>query len=247
MINGMKNDNDVKIECCSSSVNLVSYLYDEMNPDDRAAFETHLAGCGGCTDEFADLSFARLDVYEWHRDEFAGMETPRIVIPYADTEASVSWLDGFRTFFASHGRLAVSGAFALIAVVFAAMFVSSLNKTDETVLTLRPEIPAINVPPVEPALKPAAERTGDKLSKPDSILSENLRQDAEPQIIRAAARKNLKSTNTVDQRQINISKRSAKQPVQAQRGKAPRLNDFEEEDDNTLRLGDLLADVDTRD
>lgn len=235
----MRNINDIKIETCSSSADLVAYLYDELGTAERSLFETHLLDCGKCTDEFAELSFARLDVYEWHRDEFVPLETPRFVIPYSKAAAKKSWLDGLRGFLTSHGQWATAGgAFALAAVVFGAVYVSSLNKTVDMASNNTPEIftpdrtqpinsPAI--PPVEakkemPAVSPALEIT-----------------EGGPSVVKASTpRKVPKPANSL------VTVHNISQPVVIKSSKAPRLNDFEDEDDNTLRLGDLLADVDTR-
>lgn len=230
----MTNINDIKIESCSSSADLVAYLYDELNAADRASFETHLAGCGGCTDEFADLSFARLDVYEWHRDEFAHLETPRFVIPYTEAGANLSWIDALRGFFASHSQWATAGgAFALVAVIFGAVFVLSSSGADETAGTAK--IQPSEVTKAPPAVKdvPAGTTTAAK-------------SDGEPQVVKISTNGNSsRPANAVNRRPSKAVERNSIKMVTAQRAK-PRLNEFEDEDDNTLRLGDLLADVGTR-
>ena len=74
---GVMNKNSEKLSrSCSSSEDLVAYLYDEMGAAEQSVLETHLAGCDLCTAEFADLSFSRLGVYEWHRDDFAPLAAP---------------------------------------------------------------------------------------------------------------------------------------------------------------------------
>ena len=239
----MKNDNDIKIDSCTSSGDLVAYLYDELNARERGSFETHLADCGRCTDEFAELSFARLDVYEWHRDEFAGMETPRFVIPYA--EAHVSWLDAVRVFFASNRKLATAGgAFSLIAIVFGAVLISSGVK-DNGFLAQGPDADAAASNKVQPLNVPTAPSSAVEVK--NSAPSPDITQPV-PQIVKTSpVEKNPKAAGTVIRRPVKNAERIQGKPVQARRTVAPRLNDFEDEDDNTLRLGDLLADIDTRD
>ncbi len=227
----MTNLNDIKIETCSSSSELVAYLYDELNPSERNAFETHLADCGPCTDEFADLSFARLGVYEWHRDEFASMATPRFVIPYAKAEAKVSWFDSLRGLFVSHGQWATAGgAFALVAIVLGTVFVLSMNKTDEYAANKGQSSDITTVPP-----------TGKDLPTGTTDMATSREN---PKIVKISTDgKSPKTASTVNRRTINTPVRRISQPVRA---KAPRLNDFDDEDDTTLRLGDLLAEIDTR-
>lgn len=233
--------NSIKIEACPPD-DLVAYLYDEMSPVEKSVFETHLADCDTCTDEFAELSFARLGVYEWHRDEFAAMATPRFVIPQAETEGGVSWLDAVRGFFASHGQWATAGAFALIAVIFGAVFISSMNSTDETAVTpksadyVADKDQSVNPPSIPPPAKDIPAGT-IAAAKPDD----------EPQIVNVATDgKSSKAARVVNRKPVKTLERGVVGPVLS-RNTAPRLNDFVDEDDTTLRLGDLLADVDTKD
>ena len=44
---------------------LVAYLYDDIDSAERAAFEAHLASCGRCRDELADLRGVRADLAKW--------------------------------------------------------------------------------------------------------------------------------------------------------------------------------------
>jgi hypothetical protein len=233
----MTNLKDIKIEPCSSSMDLVAYLYDELKAAERESFETHLADCGTCTDEFAELSFARLDVYEWHRDEFAAMETPHFAIPYA--EAKVSWLDGVRAFFTLHGRLAVGGAFALVAVVFGAVFISSMNRNDDVASVPKTENIASNkIKPINPSVVPTP---ANEMLK---ATNDPPKSESDPSVIKVStAGKSPAPTKAVIRRPLKTPQRNVNQPVK----NAPRLNDFEDEDDNTLRLGYLLADIDTKD
>lgn len=239
----MKTDNDIKIQSCTSSGDLVAYLYAELSTLERSNFETHLYGCGGCTDEFAELSFARLDIYEWHRDEFAGMETPRFVIPYA--QATVSWLDAVRVFSVANRKLATAGgAFSLIAIVFGAVLISSGLK-DSGQLAQGPNADVTASNKVQPLVLPAAPSSA--LEAKNLASSPDITQP-EPQIDKTSwGDKTPKAAGTSNRRPVKNSERMQSKPVQARRTVAPRLNDFEDEDDNTLRLGDLLADVDSRD
>jgi hypothetical protein len=227
---------DIKTENCSYSPDLVAYLYDEIDPAGRNLFEAHLADCGMCTDEFAELSFARLDVYEWHRDEFASMETPRFVIPYVNVELKTSWFDAFRGLFAAHGQLATAGgAFALIAIISGAVYVASVNRTDEIASKPGSDIVAANkVKSVDPPSTPVTAK--DVIADPPKVVSDL----GEVKI--STGGKSPVPAKAVDRRPAKAPERNtARRPTAA-----PRLNDFEDEDDNTLRLGDLLADIDTK-
>ncbi len=106
---------------------MLAYLYAEMPGAERELFETHLAECGSCIDEFAELSNARYAVYEWQKLEFAPMETPEIVIPFAKksiANGTFSFADKIKAAFGFSNGWAASGAgFAVIAIALAFGFV----------------------------------------------------------------------------------------------------------------------------
>ena len=79
---------------CGFGDEIVSYIYDEMDAAGRRKFESHLASCTLCTDEFAGISDARLSIFEWNREDFAEMPTPEIVIPYAPKPETASAVGG---------------------------------------------------------------------------------------------------------------------------------------------------------
>jgi len=202
------------VSACSPPEELAALLYGEMDAASRASIETHLAACDACTGEFADLSFARLDVYEWHRDEFVEMPTPPIVIPYGEAVTRSSWLAAFRGLFAGYGQWATAGAaFAAVAMVVFGVWLYGSKPVD----VARTDNPSVGNPVNE---RPAAAPTPGTVENKPQINQ----PDADP----------------------SVRVRPANRAVQAKQPAPPRLNDFEDEDDTTLRLGDLLAEVDTR-
>ena len=112
---------------------------------------------------------------------------------------------------------------------------TTIEKTasESTTLPSKMEIvpAAIQPPPILPV------REVDKIAV--QPVSSPPKKSSEPQVVKASAAKDVK-TQVRTQRVVTRNT----QPI---RTTAPRLNDFEDEDDNTLRLGDLLAEVDTRD
>lgn len=50
---------------CGDSDALVSYLYNEAGPDERAAVDAHLAVCPACAREVEELQAVRHDLAEW--------------------------------------------------------------------------------------------------------------------------------------------------------------------------------------
>lgn len=229
---------------CSSPEELIAYLYGEMDGPRRAEVDDHLIDCDRCTAEFADLSFARLDVYEWHRDEFAEMATPHIAIPYGET-SRYSWTERVRGIFAGYGQWATAaGAFAVLAIFAGVWFVSGraveISDLDKSPPAVVADAPKVNAKAAVP----------DSGSRNDDLPAAALDREAEhsleyrktPTAVTIAASKKKSPAPK------SGGRKEAAQPVQARRlTKAPRLNDFEDEDDNTLRLGDLLADLDAKD
>jgi len=50
---------------CGDNTALVSYLYDECEPSERAAIDAHVALCAACVAELAALESARLQLASW--------------------------------------------------------------------------------------------------------------------------------------------------------------------------------------
>ncbi len=223
---------------CASSEELVALLYDELDSASRESTENHLAACDMCAGEFAELSFARLDVYEWHRDEFVEMATPRIVIPYEEAVVRTSWFDSLAGLFAGPGRWATTGA-AFAAVAIAAFGFWAISSKPEERAAVNGGVKVVqsterpSVAPTPEAVEPTP--AGDRNIAPQRTASAPVKkQQPTP----------LKTTQPVPQPAKGRPLTS--QPVNARQQPAPRLNDFDDEEDTTLRLGDLLAEVDTR-
>ena len=56
---------------CGDSAALVSYLYDECAPGERAVIAAHINGCAACASEIAALSATRRTLAEWTPPELA--------------------------------------------------------------------------------------------------------------------------------------------------------------------------------
>jgi hypothetical protein len=64
---------------------LMAYLYDEITPDDRNEFESHLATCARCRAELNSLRGVRRDLARWSPPSFAGIHQLAADQPAADT------------------------------------------------------------------------------------------------------------------------------------------------------------------
>jgi hypothetical protein len=228
--------NDSNISKCKFSTALVPYLYGELPGSDVGAFESHLLDCVECTDEFAALSSARYEVYDWKKIEFDPLATPAIRIPY-DEVVSVSWIDRLRIAFANGFAIpAVGFAGLVIALGLAGVFVWSggdsgyvaKGNTNETV----------------PG--PVVATT---VTAPAPEVAQDVKNESEPPTaVKGATSSNENRRELRPVKIKNVPVRAPKaNPTSAQVQNAPRLNDFSDDEDNSLRLAELFEDIDTSD
>jgi len=218
---------------CGFASEAVSYLYGEMPAAERSVFEDHLVGCDACTDEFAAISYSRVSVMEWQRGEFAHLPTPEIVIPYET--AAASWFDGVRGLFAFPGfgaAIAMAGLLIVITAAFVGYYVNSSKEPSVAVsepITNKTAVP-VDVPSSHPAEiinqlpAPVAANEKRPTSRPTQPVRAVTKQRT-PKVVR---------TLTAD------LDRDIKPVVPVV--KAPVLSTYDDDDDKSLRLTDLLDD-----
>ncbi len=222
---------------------IVSYIYDEIGSAERMKFETHLAGCSVCTDEFAAISNARFSVFEWRREEFADLQTPEIVIPYpakstADTEiVSVGFLAGIRGWL-SFVNFPIAVAAGLVLCIGLGFLITTYLGNGEQQFASN----AKNVLPAEIHQQTSVLPKAEDIKKPEVAVKtepSTVRQSDEIRQVKAAEYRRPKI-----QKQLqagNSGNRNAIQNIP----NAPVLSEnYEEADDRSLRLSDLFADVD---
>jgi hypothetical protein len=229
---------DADISKCNFSIDVVPYMYGEMSPAGISAFESHLLECDECTDELAAVSFARYEVYDWKKLEFDPLPTPRI-LPFQDpvaVHAGVSWFDALRAAFS--GRLVPTAGFALVAIALVYGGVVYLSRDNGATIS-RDNGPTItqgdDVAPTVSELKAPITPVVDKPKLNES-------RKAEPKVVKAVT-----SRNTTQRRSVPIPKKNVVRPVEAVAKTAPRLNEFTDDEDKSLRLAMLFDDLDTRD
>ena len=163
-----------------------------------------------------------------------------IVIPYGEA-AKVSWFDHVRAMIGQY-QWAAGGAFAAVTFAFAAYFLllPAVSKEQAYVPSVPPSIEIASQPvqaerkPVEHSITPVKE-TGKRAPSSPQMEKANISVSKNPRPATIPAQPLVASTRP-----------KTSQPAVVKRSKAPRLNDFEDEDDNTLRLGDLMADIGAR-
>ncbi len=237
--------NNVKFEECKLSGDMVPYMYGELSVGDCSAFESHLLGCEACTDDFASISSARYEVYDWKKLEFDAFETPQIQIPYdavPAASANSSWVGKLRSAFES--KWSIPGvAFAGLAVVsiFAAIFMSAgdgggevasrLDNSNIASVTSKSESDSIGVPATE---------TESRTEAPSEATPRPLQISAPGRVQPRRPVRNDKVTST---RQVEAKQASTR----AEQKSIPTLNEFADDEDTSLRLAELFDDIETRD
>lgn len=222
---------DIAESICSFTDDVVSYLYDEQSIAERTKFESHLVDCGACTDEFAELSFARYSVFEWNRDEFVGLKTPSIVIPYeAET---VGWFAGLREA-VSFNWLAPAAVAATLLVVFGVAFfnTASLNQEQPLIAANSPQMIDVQTTPL-PEIVVA--RSGDT-QKETVVVAKNV--ERKPDTVKATVTRK-RAPQVAVARSANTAERPTR-PVAV-----PEMT-AEVEDDDSLRLADLFDTIDSK-
>ena len=233
----MRNGKDIK--SCLFGEELVAYIYDELPASSRAPFEEHLLDCSDCTAEFAEISVSRLGVFEWHRDEFLPLATPTFAIPYRAENVApipkISWLNAVRGLVTSPLRVAFAGgAMAVIALAFGFTFLSNSNSSGD----LQARIPE-KVEPVKIGIPAPMVAKNENGTTPVPI---NVVQPTkhEYRTVERTQRAHSTVVKFVEpDRKVSIPATSATN--------VPRLGNYVETEDTSLRLADLVADIDTKD
>ena len=227
--------NEANYSACKFSVDIVPYMYGELSVSGTTAFESHLVECSECTDEFAVISNARYEVYDWKKLAFDPIATPVFEIPYEAAEPAVSWVDKLRAAFGQSWAVpSVAFAGLIVASVIGAVFMFSGD--DQLVVQNDNKnsggTTAVNSPrrDVLPVVSNPSE------TKPDQVKSDPVpAQISSPRQIEAKRIKAVKASRTEEK------------PTSARNQKAPRLNEFTDEEDDSLRLAELFEDVETSD
>lgn len=108
---------------CTDSLrdSLVGFLYSELPPDERRAFETHLTTCEACRAEVADLRAVRDDLLAWAPPECRELPsswTAGVPVAPAPMDRLRAWAPAFGLAAAAMLVLAVAAAIANLEIRF---------------------------------------------------------------------------------------------------------------------------------
>jgi anti-sigma factor RsiW len=224
----MKSNADNLI--CEYSESVVAYLYDELPVRETSIFEAHLEHCILCTDEFAAVADTRYSVYEWHKEAFVPLATPRFVVPQEPLRVGV-WAQIAGLFATMRPTLAFAGGMA--AVLLATFVGFNMLGPAET------DIAANSVPVVQPAT----------ITVPTpSVVEPQFAVDSAENTPQLTKTRTLRATRTVVK--PTVERKPIPKTVEAgignplrQARKAPALSNDVEVEDESLRLTDLFDEV----
>jgi hypothetical protein len=229
----VKKIKDVDFSECKFSSGIVPYMYGEMSGSESSSFESHLVECSMCTDEFASISCARYEVYEWKKLEFDPLATPQIEIVF-DAEPAVSWADKIRAVFAQNWAIPSMAAVGiLVAAVFATTFLLSEKGPPDVAANFSKDT----------AVDDSARQSSPEITATEVGVNANRSEEreSEPRVVKSAAPQRVSQKHAVrTARSISIKATSAQNDR-----KAPRLNEFVEEEDTSVRLAELFDDIET--
>jgi hypothetical protein len=218
---------------CGFEGDIVSYIYGELTADGWEKFESHVMDCTGCTDEFAAISYARYSIYEYHREEFAHLPTPQIVIPYAHSSnvASIAEPSGL---FAGLAGLMTGWriGFAAASLVLIGLAMLGLNYS----VPVRTNV-AVNDSANEATMLPPEKEQVVHVNTTDESTDRVSVTRPRISVTRVSASKRLPRTN------IKTDGIREKQYVAVKgtsTAKTPVLSSFDDSDDRSLRLSDLF-------
>ena len=154
---------------CYFSGDSVEYLFREMAEPFVDSFEAHLPACQACSAELAAISFARLEVFDWKREEFDALPTPPIRIPYGENESAgifagfaSSIADLFR--FPSIRSAGITAAVLICVGLSWALFINN-GKPDTAISAVADT--RTSEREVEPSVKPLMEVTEPEIASMD--------------------------------------------------------------------------------
>jgi hypothetical protein len=222
---------------CGFEHEIVSYMYDELGAAERTQFETHLMDCTSCTDEFAAVSFSRFSVFEWHKEEFAHLATPEIVIPYEPRKVAVEsggWFAGFSEIFAfARSPLAIGTAFAVLLGIGFVGF--TLVGTGGNELASN-----IVVPPVVIEQKIESPMV---VGLPVSVVGEDpIATDEVRPVIAGSRQVRPKVARQISPSRRVVEDRSVPNPTRQAR-RTLVLSDLGDDDEDSLRLSDMFDEI----
>jgi Putative zinc-finger len=241
---------------CAFEEQIVSYLYDEASKQEKIEFETHLKTCANCAGELSGFGFVRSSIQEWRNEEIFALEMPALEIPALKTATvereSSSWLENLKRVFSFSPKFAFGALAALVIcaglVVLALNFSGNRNIADSEVKQPEP-ILASNKINEEKIAAPKDEKVSDIAPAP--LKQETADNKFVEKSLPTKKDSRVKAPNAAPKNKINAPKSNNfatnknKKTDKLEKQEIPTLSDFDEDEDESLRLADLFSEIDT--
>ena len=230
---------------CPREDDILLYLYREMSPAETDRFESHLAVCGSCVDELAAVSLPHLEVYEWRTNVFDKIPAPSIELPLFEeqrphAESLLGRLSALLSGWPAGLRVGVGFA-ALLIIGFSVFLLSRTTASPDVARSIEgPQQPQFHEPAVE-SEPPTVADVPDERSESDApgIAVGSIAPDRKTVRANEHPKMTAKPTAVRARKGEYAVNRKEKPPEQ----RSLRLNNFDEDEDTTLRLADLFDEV----
>jgi len=235
---------------------LVSYIYGELDERSRNAFESHLSECVECAMELSAFADARLGLIEWRRADFDHLATPELVIREAAPIRTVAepkkvgFFAGLTEAIFSLPLFAKTGVALASVAILAGLIYFVTNSRNERSATGGGTPPSVTAQPDQEPFKPAVAPNDRDKEVAKTGVDAKVDVNGNSRVITGTPAMNKRPTRILaTNHKINRgSLQLATNAVNSNKmrkglTKAPRLNTFDEDEDKTLRLADLFAEI----
>lgn len=258
---------------CEFAEQTIAYLYGESNADEKIKFEAHLVNCAVCAEELTGFGFVRSSILEWREADFSNSKIPAFDVPVKTQEKSFSaklqnsgsWFGELWKGFAFNpvsagavlAALVICAGLILFALNFSASNEIAKKSNDENaiVTTTASSTPVASIK--EESRSNIGNNGGGK-SAADKTSNSPAENGIE--IRTSLSEKQVAPKNTVIKISVNPPKNNlgnsvrssknangdAKKTSTVRRKQVPNLIDAEDEEDDSIRLADLFAEVGTK-
>ncbi len=249
----MSNNNHNHIGCGDEEL-FVSYLYDEIDAAGRSRFENHLRACASCAEELAALRDVQFSVADWKRTEFSDLSAPFVELPVEARKpvegrevavARPAFGERLRALFAFRPSILAAGTAFVLLFFAATVFLVLSGAGNETQIAGGSDRP--DATPTASATRPAIAK---EASPPAASPARPSADDSAPKVEASAARKAIGDAQ--DKKALQPEKVKASPPRKKpsasdkkKEARPPALSPFDDEEDESLRLADLFAEIDT--
>ncbi len=255
---------------CGFAEDAAAYLYDELETPAKIKFETHLAKCDSCAEEFADFISLREGIADWKMKDFDALFTPVIEIPYEKHAATtvkirtekLSWLDSIKNVLTLSPVMATIAATIVLAFFGTVSYMVLNSDGNEIAANINVEkvTKSQTVEDKKPEIAENPVKTSDKEIAENDLPKTDIEEESEPIITKTKIYEKPQSVKIANETQTKVKTVVPKPKPKPEKGKIikentpfqaqklPKLNTLpdEEEEVDELSLSDLLADVDSK-